>query len=110
MRINVNSFKILENAMECFGCHLLGSSNADVPIALDCLENMLIKRRKKVSIHRVLAFTKRIATLALHVQHNSSIAFLHLLRILMMVKVSDLSDYLHTLMRLVFNFKDSQTD
>ena len=62
-----------------------GPSNADVPIALDCLDNMLIKRRKKVSIHRVLAFTKRIATLALHVQHNSSIGLLHLLRTLMMV-------------------------
>jgi len=61
-----------------------GPSNSDVPIALDCLENMLIKRRKKVSVHRVLAFTKRISTLALQVQHNSSIALLNLVRILMM--------------------------
>ncbi|XP_057370340.1 nucleolar complex protein 3 homolog [Daphnia carinata] len=61
-----------------------GPSNSDMPIALDCLENMLIKRRKKVSIHRVLAFTKRVATLALQVQHNSSIGLLSLVRILMM--------------------------
>jgi len=61
-----------------------GPSNSDVPVALDCLENMLIKRRKKVSIHRVLAFTKRISTLALQVQHNGTIALLNLVRILMM--------------------------
>ena len=62
-----------------------GPSNSDVPIALDCLDNMLIKRRKKVSVHRVLAFTKRIATLATQVQHNSAIALLNLARIIMMV-------------------------
>ncbi|XP_046464634.1 nucleolar complex protein 3 homolog [Daphnia pulex] len=60
-----------------------GPSNSNVPIAIDCLENMLIKRRKKVSIHRVLAFTKRVSTLALQVQHNSSISLLSLVRVLM---------------------------
>lgn len=64
-----------------------GPSNADIPIALDCLENMLIKRRKKVSVHRVLAFTKRICTLALQVHHNSSISLLSLVRTLMMVRI-----------------------
>ena len=67
--------------------HCTGPSNSDVPVALDCLENMLIKRRKKVSIHRVLAFTKRISTLALQVQHNGTIALLNLVRILMMVNI-----------------------
>jgi nucleolar complex protein 3 len=62
-----------------------GPSNEDMPIALDCLDNMLIKRRKKVSMHRVLAFTKRIATLCLQVQHNSGVALLSFLRSLMMV-------------------------
>lgn len=58
-----------------------------MPIALDCLENMLIKRRKKVSIHRVLAFTKRVSTLALQVQHNSCIGLLSLVRVLMIVSI-----------------------
>lgn len=74
-----------------------GRSNSDVPIALDCLENMLIKRRKKVSVHRVLAFTKRISTLALQVQHNSTIALLNLIRLLMMVTHS-----LHTILYQFF--------
>ena len=61
-----------------------GPSNNDVPVALDCLDNMLIKRKKKVSIHRVLAFAKRIATLAMQVQHNSCAALLNFVRLLMM--------------------------
>lgn len=76
----------------------LGPSNANIPIALDCLDNMLIKRRKKVSVHRVLAFTKRVATLALQVQHNSGIALLELLRVLMMVLVCILSFTLNVIL------------
>lgn len=71
---------------------------------------MLIKRRKKVSIHRVLAFTKRVSTLALQVQHNSSISLLSLVRILMSVSIFLFLTH-NKIQNNFFNcFADSQTN
>lgn len=62
-----------------FALHI-GSSNVDVPIAVECLDLMINHRRKKVSYHRVLAFTKRLCTLALQLYHNGAITMLALVR------------------------------
>lgn len=53
-----------------------GKSHADMLILVRAVEAMLIKRRKKVSQQRILAFTKRLATLALQVLHNGSLSCL----------------------------------
>lgn len=52
----------------------------DVPLAMQSLNNMIIKRRKKVSNARVLAFSKRLSTLALQLIHNGAASTLALLR------------------------------
>lgn len=53
-----------------------GTTNDDTVIALQCLEMMLTKRRKQVSLQRALAFIKRLSILALHVLPNSCIGIL----------------------------------
>jgi len=55
-------------------------THGDVPIALKALSDMLIKRRKRISKTRVLAFAKRLGTLSLQLLHHGSAACLGLLR------------------------------
>ncbi|XP_055967804.1 LOW QUALITY PROTEIN: nucleolar complex protein 3 homolog [Sorex fumeus] len=64
-----------------------GATNEGVEIVLQCLDVMLTKRRKQVSLQRALAFIKRLCTLALHVLPNSSIGILATNRILMHITV-----------------------
>lgn len=52
----------------------------EVPLALSVLHVMLVKRRKKVSKARVLAFCKRLSTLCLQLLHNGAAAGLGELR------------------------------
>jgi len=56
------------------------STNNTVPLALSAMYDMLIRRKKKVSKGRVLAFTKRIGTLALQLDHAGSVGSLAMLR------------------------------
>merc|ERR1719317_914791 len=56
------------------------STNNTVPLALSALYDMLIKRKKKVSKGRVLAFTKRVGTLALQLDHAGCVGSLSMLR------------------------------
>ncbi|KAM7444886.1 Nucleolar complex protein 3 [Porites harrisoni] len=54
----------------------VGFSNEDVPVVLQCLEEMLKKRRKQVPIQRVAGFVKRLCTVSLQSQTNGTLAFL----------------------------------
>jgi len=56
------------------------SSHEELPLATKALVDMLIRRKKRVSKARVLAFCKRLSTLSLQVLHHGSIACLGLLR------------------------------
>lgn len=56
------------------------STSTTVPLALSALHDMLIKRKKKVSKGRVLAFTKRVGTLSLQMDHAGSVGGMALLR------------------------------
>jgi len=56
------------------------STGNTAPLALSALYDMLIKRKKKVSKGRVLAFTKRIGTLALQLDHAGCVGSLSMLR------------------------------
>uniref|UniRef100_A0A8C9WLC6 Nucleolar complex protein 3 homolog n=1 Tax=Scleropages formosus TaxID=113540 RepID=A0A8C9WLC6_SCLFO len=60
-----------------------GVPNDDMGIVLQCLDVMLAKRRKQVSLQRALAFLKRLSTLALHVLPDSAVGLLASCRTLM---------------------------
>ncbi|MGH0119710.1 UNVERIFIED_CONTAM: hypothetical protein FKN15_058663 [Acipenser sinensis] len=60
-----------------------GTANDDMIIVLQCLDVMLTKRRKQVSVQRALAFIKRLTTLSLQVLPNSTIGILATNRVLM---------------------------
>ncbi|XP_071491607.1 nucleolar complex protein 3 homolog [Diadema antillarum] len=60
-----------------------GVSSEDAGLVCECLEVMISKRRKQVTVQRVLGFLKRLATLALLGLPNAAIAYLATLRNLM---------------------------
>ncbi|XP_077359885.1 nucleolar complex protein 3 homolog [Festucalex cinctus] len=53
-----------------------GAPNDDVMIVLRCLDGMLIRRRKQVSLQRAMAFIKRLSALSLHVLSHGSVGLL----------------------------------
>lgn len=57
-----------------------GSTSADIPIILSCLDIMISKRKRQVSQQRVLAFIKRLATLSLQQTNSGSLGLLAAVR------------------------------
>ncbi|XP_029383392.1 nucleolar complex protein 3 homolog isoform X2 [Echeneis naucrates] len=53
-----------------------GLPNDDIIIVLRCLDAMLIRRKKQVTLQRAMAFVKRLSTLSLHVLPNASVGLL----------------------------------
>jgi len=53
-----------------------GDSASDLPIALQCLDALIGKRRRQVPTSRVFAFVKRLSTLALQMDCHGSLALL----------------------------------
>ncbi|XP_033467847.2 nucleolar complex protein 3 homolog [Epinephelus lanceolatus] len=53
-----------------------GVPNDDVIILLRCLDAMLTRRRKQVTLQRAMAFIKRLSMLSLHVLPNASVGIL----------------------------------
>uniref|UniRef100_A0A3Q2Q837 Nucleolar complex protein 3 homolog n=1 Tax=Fundulus heteroclitus TaxID=8078 RepID=A0A3Q2Q837_FUNHE len=53
-----------------------GAPNEDIIIVLRCLDAMLTRRRKQVTLQRAMAFLKRLSTLSLHVLPNASVGIL----------------------------------
>lgn len=53
-----------------------GGPNDDIIIVLRCLDAMLTRRRKQVSLQRAMAFVKRLGVLSLHVLPNASVGLL----------------------------------
>ncbi|XP_008303033.1 nucleolar complex protein 3 homolog [Stegastes partitus] len=53
-----------------------GAPNDDVAILLRCLDAMLTRRRKQVTLQRAMAFVKRLSMLSLHVLPNASVGIL----------------------------------
>eukprot|EP00794_Sanderia_malayensis_P005157 gene5157-5807_t len=52
----------------------------DFDLCVECLDIMLLKRRKQISLRRILGFLKRISTIALHLESNNLFAFLSITR------------------------------
>ncbi|XP_047114636.1 nucleolar complex protein 3 homolog isoform X1 [Schistocerca piceifrons] len=65
-----------------------GKSQDDMQIALRTLDAVLIKRRKKISNQRLLAFTKRVSTLALQLLHNGTLSCLALVKTILTMNKS----------------------
>ncbi|XP_014832577.1 PREDICTED: nucleolar complex protein 3 homolog isoform X5 [Poecilia mexicana] len=53
-----------------------GAPNDDIIIVLRCLDAMLTRRRKQVTLQRAMAFFKRLSVLSLHVLPNASVGIL----------------------------------
>nr|XP_057925233.1 nucleolar complex protein 3 homolog [Doryrhamphus excisus] len=53
-----------------------GTPNDDVGIVLRCLDAMLVRRKKQVTLQRAMAFVKRLSMLSLHVLPNASVGIL----------------------------------
>uniref|UniRef100_A0A669F182 Nucleolar complex protein 3 homolog n=1 Tax=Oreochromis niloticus TaxID=8128 RepID=A0A669F182_ORENI len=53
-----------------------GAPNDDAIIVLRCLDAMLTRRRKQVTLQRVMAFVKRLSTISLHVLPNATVGIL----------------------------------
>jgi len=56
------------------------SNEEDIDICIECLNLMLVKRRKQVSLRRIQGFVKRIATVSLQQETEQLFSFLVLLR------------------------------
>ncbi|XP_076024049.1 nucleolar complex protein 3 homolog isoform X2 [Genypterus blacodes] len=53
-----------------------GAPNDDIMIVLRCVDAMLTRRRKQVTIQRAMAFIKRLSTLSVHTLPNASVGAL----------------------------------
>jgi hypothetical protein len=65
----------------------LGVSHEDLPTVLKALYLAVLHRHKKLSQQRMLAFTKRLATLAMQLLHNGAISCLAVIRAILQVRV-----------------------
>ncbi|GLG95825.1 Nucleolar complex protein 3 homolog [Gryllus bimaculatus] len=61
-----------------------GSTNADALIVLRALEKAIVARRRKVSLQRLMAFIKRLSTLAPHLLHGAALGYLAVIRNVLM--------------------------
>lgn len=68
-------------------CCLPGAHSDDIRIVLQCLDTMLIRRKKQVTLQRALAFMKRLSMLSIHVLPNASVGLLAACRANMHVSV-----------------------
>ncbi|XP_041476468.1 nucleolar complex protein 3 homolog isoform X2 [Lytechinus variegatus] len=60
-----------------------GISSDDAKLVCDCLEVMISRRRKQISVHRVMGFLKRLTTLSTLALPNAALAYLNALRTFM---------------------------
>ncbi|KAI4893559.1 hypothetical protein NFI96_021351 [Prochilodus magdalenae] len=81
--LNIDPLKFYTHLYKTLLTLHAGTSNEDTAIMLQCLDVMLTKRRKQVTLHRALAFAKRLSTLALHVMPDSCLGILAANRMLL---------------------------
>ncbi|XP_013776685.1 nucleolar complex protein 3 homolog [Limulus polyphemus] len=60
-----------------------GKTAAHMPILFKCLDVMLLKRKKQLTHHRVLAFLKRLCTVSLQTSHEGTLGILAVVRTMM---------------------------
>ncbi|KAJ8873634.1 hypothetical protein PR048_024456 [Dryococelus australis] len=68
----------MQTVLVCGSC--TGRNHSDAMIILQTVDMVLVKRRKKISLQRLLAFTKRLCILALQLLHNGALGCLCLVK------------------------------
>lgn len=65
-----------------------GKNHEDFQIILKTLNEVLLKRRKNISQHRLMAFIKRVVTLSLHLMNHGTLAALGIVKNVMQLTSS----------------------
>ncbi|CAL8309876.1 unnamed protein product [Boreogadus saida] len=78
--LNIDPLKFYTHLYKTLLCLHAGAPNDDIIIVLQCLDVMLTKRRKQVTLQRAMAFVKRLCTLSMHVLPNASIGIMAAIR------------------------------
>ncbi|XP_078269016.1 nucleolar complex protein 3 homolog [Rhinoraja longicauda] len=81
--LNIDPMKFYTHLYKMLFALHAGNTNEEVLIMLQCVDVMLTKRRKQVSLQRAFAYIKRLTSLALNVLPNSAIGILATNRVLM---------------------------
>ncbi|XP_046385482.1 nucleolar complex protein 3 homolog [Ischnura elegans] len=81
--INIDPLKFYTHLYKNLLTVTAGTNHEDLSIIISTLDSVLIKRRKKVSLQRQLAFTKRLSTLSLLVLHNGALSCLKIIKMMM---------------------------
>lgn len=68
----------------------VGNSSEDLPVALRCLDVLLGRRRRHMSDQRLLAFIKRLSTVALQMSSSGTVAVLGVVKKMISVGTCDL--------------------
>ncbi|CAL8302530.1 unnamed protein product [Lota lota] len=74
--LNIDPLKFYTHLYKTLISLHAGAPNDDIIIVLQCLDVMLTKRRKQVTLQRAMAFVKRLCTLSMHVLPNASIGIM----------------------------------
>lgn len=93
-------FTIVLDGNDCCVGWAAGGTNEDTAIVLQCLDVMLTKRRKQVTLQRAQGFLKRLSTLSLHLLPDSSVGILAANRTLMHVSQCCCSSFTSVLSEL----------
>lgn len=75
---NVRYNHITVNSLNSFSLSLSVSEapNDDLIIMLQCIDAMLTRRKKQVTLQRAMAFIKRLSMLSMHTLPNASVGIL----------------------------------
>uniref|UniRef100_A0A673BPS0 Nucleolar complex protein 3 homolog n=1 Tax=Sphaeramia orbicularis TaxID=375764 RepID=A0A673BPS0_9TELE len=74
--LNVDPLKFYSQLYQMLPRLHAGAPNDDISIVLRCLDAMLTRRRKQVTLQRAMAFMKRLSVLSLHTLPNASVGLL----------------------------------
>lgn len=83
--LNIDPLRFYGHLYRCLFVVHAGRNYPDFAIILRSVCDVLIKRRKAISINRLLAFLKRITILSLQLQHNGTLACLGVLKSMMLL-------------------------
>ncbi|XP_051958764.1 nucleolar complex protein 3 homolog [Xyrauchen texanus] len=81
--LNIDPLKFYSHLYKTLLTLHAGGANEDSAIVLQCLDVMLTRRRKQVTLQRAQAFVKRLSTLSLHTLPDSTVGILAANRTLM---------------------------
>ncbi|XP_061564213.1 nucleolar complex protein 3 homolog [Cololabis saira] len=74
--LNIDPLKFYSQLYRMLPWLHAGAAGDDLIIVLRCLDAMLTRRRKRVTLQRAMAFVKRLSTLSLHVLPDASVGIL----------------------------------